>query len=324
MGHRVRTAADGDEALELLRDDPGTELMLLDVRMPGLSGTDVVSEALDIEADLAIVMLSGFNDAATASICMQRGALDYLTKPIAVAELSKAINRALRRRHMQIQDRDISNWLRLEVTERSRELQAERSKLQTLTVATLEALVNALEAKDPFLAGHSARVAALSATIASEMALSDDEIEQIRTAGRLHDLGKIGTREEVLTKRGRLTPEEFDHVKQHVVIGSQILAPLTHLGPIIGYVRGHHERWDGKGYPDGLSGEEIPIGARIIGAAEIYDALTTSRAYQEAMAPSEATHRMRVLSGSTIGPHVMEALAAAVERRHTLIFIGDD
>jgi putative nucleotidyltransferase with HDIG domain len=269
-------------------------------------------------------MLSGINDATTASICMQRGATDYLTKPIELKELNSAISRAMRRRHMRIQDRNISDWLREEVAERTKELLAERTKLEQITVATLEALVNALEAKDPYLAGHSARVAAMSATIAAEMGLNDDEVEQVRTAGRLHDLGKIGTRESVLNKKGPLTPEEYEHVKQHVVIGSQILAPLSHLGPIIGFVRHHHERWDGTGYPDGLGGDAIPLGARIIGATEIYDALTTARSYQDKLTPAEATERMRILSGTTIGPQVMDALNAVVARRQALVFIGDD
>jgi putative nucleotidyltransferase with HDIG domain len=115
-------------------------------------------------------------------------------------------------------------------------------------------------------------VADLSATIAAEMSLPDDEIENIRLAGRLHDIGKIGTREDVQNKHGPLTPEEYDHIKQHVVIGSQILSPLQHLGPIIDVVRSHHERWDGTGYPDGRRADEIPLAARIIGAAEVWDA----------------------------------------------------
>jgi putative nucleotidyltransferase with HDIG domain len=324
VGHTVLAAESGEEALSLLRSQMHAQVMLLDVRMPGMSGIEVVTEALEVEPDLSIIMLSGINDATTASICMQRGATDYLTKPIELKELNSAISRAMRRRHMRIQDRNISDWLREEVAERTKELLAERTKLEQITVATLEALVNALEAKDPYLAGHSARVAAMSATIAAEMGLNDDEVEQVRTAGRLHDLGKIGTRESVLNKKGPLTPEEYEHVKQHVVIGSQILAPLSHLGPIIGFVRHHHERWDGTGYPDGWGGDAIPLGARIIGATEIYDALTTARSYQDKLTPAEATERMRILSGTTIGPQVMDALNAVVARRQALVFIGDD
>jgi len=155
------------------------------------------------------------------------------------------------------------------------------------------------------------------------MELPDEEVEQIRVAGRLHDIGKIGTRESVMEKQGPLTPEEYDHVKQHVVIGSQILAPLHHLGPIIANVRSHHERWDGTGYAEGLKGEDIPLGARIIGAAEVYDALSTSRPYQDKLTPEQAVEHMAHLSGRVLDPKVYEALATVVSRRGTLVFLDD-
>jgi putative two-component system response regulator len=322
-GYEARVAATGEEALARLKEG-GISLVLLDVRMPGMSGLDVVPEALHINPDVAIVMLSAVTDATSAAICMQRGAMDYLTKPIELTDLAGAIERALRRRDTLLQERQISSWLKEELEHRARELERQQKKLQQLSVATLEALINALEAKDRYLTGHSSRVAAFAATIAQQFGMSDDEIEQVRMAGRLHDLGKIGVREEVLNKEGPLTPEEYEHVKEHVVIGSQILAPLTHLGPIVEFARGHHEHYDGSGYPDRLKGDEIPLGARIICAAEIYDALTTARPYQPMMTPEQAVERMRRLAGSIIDPGVMEAIAAAVARRQTLVFLDED
>lgn len=322
-GFEVRQAASGRDAIELLQQ--GTfALMLLDIRMPGMSGIDVVPEALEIDPDLAILMLTAMSDATSAAVCMQRGALDYLTKPIELNDLGNAVTRALKRRDTLIQNRQISSWLKEEVQRRTAELERERRRQQELTVATLEALINALEAKNVYLAGHSARVAALCATIANELGMTDEQIDQVRMAGRLHDLGKIGIREEVLNKGGPLTEDEYQHVQGHVLIGSQILAPLTHLGPIVDYVRHHHEHWDGSGYPDGLSGDEIPIGARVIGAAEVYDALTTTRPYQEQLAPEVAVERMLALVGKVIDPGVMDGLTRAVARRQTLVFIHDD
>jgi putative nucleotidyltransferase with HDIG domain len=206
---------------------------------------------------------------------------------------------------------------------RTAELRMERANLERISIATLETLVNALEAKDPYLRGHSARVADLSATVAAEMGMPDDQVAAIRTAGRLHDIGKIGIREEVLNKQGPLTEEEFEHVKRHVVTGSEILAPLIHLRHVIDYVRSHHERWDGRGYPDALSGEAIPIGARIIGAVEIFDALTTTRPYQEKMVPELAIERLKDLTGTVIDAQVLRALQAVVGRREALIFLDD-
>jgi len=159
--------------------------------------------------------------------------------------------------------------------------------------------------------------------IAAEMGLNDETVEAVRTAGRLHDIGKIGVKEEILSKQGPLTAEEYEMVKQHVVVGSQILAPLGHLGEIIPFVRSHHERWDGQGYPDKLTGKEIPMGARILAAAEIYDALTTARPYQEKMPPEAAIDRMRDLAGTVLDPDVFGALEASVKRRQTLVFLDD-
>ena len=199
-------------------------------------------------------MLTAVNDATTAALCMQRGALDYLIKPIDLAHLGRAITSALQRRHSLLEGQQINRWLKEEVAQRVAERRLEQATQERISVATLEALVNALEAKDPYLRGHSARVADLSAMVAAQLDCADEEVETVRTAGRLHDIGKIGIREEVLNKQGPLTDEEYEHVKQHTLVGSQILAPLVHLRDVITYVRSHHERWDGFGYPDRLAG----------------------------------------------------------------------
>lgn len=307
------TAASGAEALQLLRGNP-VALMLADIRMPGMSGIDLVPQALALDPDLAVVMLSAVNDATTAALCMQRGAMDYLTKPLDLDDLARAVQGALRRREERRATRELD--------QRAKEsLARERARASRLTVATLEALVNIMESRDPYLRGHSARVADLAATIAAHLGLADDVVEAARLAGRLHDIGKIGTREAVLNKHGPLSPEENEHIKQHVLIGSQLLAPIDELRPILGGVRNHHERWDGSGYPDGLKGEEIPLLARIIGAVEIYDALCTSRPYQEKMSPYEAVQRMGEFAGSALDPRVYASLAEVVRRRRSLVFL---
>ncbi len=321
-GYEVLTAANAAEALQSLRRHKLSGL-LLDVRLPDMSGVDLVPQLLDIDPGIAIVMLTAVNDAASATLCLQHGAMEYLTKPVDLTDLGAAIERALRKRREEMAKANLDHSLKEEVGVRTAELRIERANLERISVATLETLVNALEAKDPYLRGHSARVADSAAMVASEMGLPDDQVELVRTAGRLHDIGKIGIREEILGKQGPLTDEEFEHVKRHPVIGSEILAPLAHLGPVIQFVRSHHERWDGKGYPDGLGGEAIPVGARIIGAVEIYDALTTSRPYQEKMLPEMAVARLRDLVGTVLDPAVHRALQAVVTRREALVFLDD-
>jgi putative nucleotidyltransferase with HDIG domain len=321
-GYEVTTAASGTEALAVLGRQK-ISAMLLDVRMPGTSGIDLVPQALEIEPNLAILMLTAVTDATTAALCMQRGAFEYLIKPIDLVDLGRAVERALRRRATLMETAQVNQWLKEEVAIRAAEVRRERATLERVTIATLEVLVNALEAKDPFSRGHSARVADLSAMIAADLGMSDEEVEVIRTAGRLHDIGKIGIREEVLGKQGPLTPAEYEHVKDHVIIGTQILAPLAHLHAAITCMRSHHERWDGQGYPDGLKGEEIPFGARIIAIAEIFDALTTSRPYQEKMPANFAVDRLRDLVGTAVDPGVFAGLESVIARRQTLVFLED-
>jgi cyclic di-GMP phosphodiesterase len=322
QGYEVLTAGTGEDALASLSRHKVTG-MLLDVNLPGVSGIELVPRIMALEPHVALLMLTAVNDATSAALCMQRGAMDYLTKPIDIAHLGRAIQRALQQRRIRLESQQLDQWLKQEVAVRTAEVQFERQNLERISLATLEALVNALEAKDPYLRGHSARVADMSAMVAAEMGRSDEEVELVRTGGRLHDIGKIGIREEVLGKQGPLTDSEYEHVQQHVVVGSQILSPLVHLEKVISFVRSHHERWDGKGYPDRLAGEAIPIGARIIGAVEIYDALTTSRPYQEKMEPATAVERMRDLVGTVLDPTVYDALAAVVGRRAALVFLDD-
>lgn len=323
QGYEVLTAKTGEDAVELLRRHKVTG-MLLDVNLPGTNGIDLVPRLIQLEPHLALLMLTAVNDAKSAALCMQRGAMDYLTKPIDLAHLARAIQRALHERSSRLDSQHLNQWLKEEVAVRTAQVQIERQNLERISLATLEALVNALEAKDPYLRGHSARVADMSAMIAAAMHCSDEEIESVRTGGRLHDIGKIGIREDVLAKQGPLTDREFEHIKEHVVVGSQILAPLVHLQHVIAFVRSHHERWDGKGYPDRLAGENIPLGARIIGTVEIYDALTTSRPYQERMDPQVAVERMRDLVGTVLDPSVYNALAEVVGRRAALVFLDDE
>jgi putative two-component system response regulator len=322
QGYEVVTAATGEEALALLKRQKISG-MLLDVNLPGINGVDLVPRVMELEPGIALLMLTAVNDATSAALCMQRGALDYLIKPIDLSHLGRAISQALQRRHTLVEGQQFSRWLKEEVDMRAAERRVEQANLERISVATLEALVNALEAKDPYQRGHSARVADLSAMVAAQLGLREEEIEAVRTAGRLHDIGKIGIREEILNKQGPLTDDEYEHVKQHVLVGSQILAPLVHLREVITFVRSHHERWDGFGYPDRLAGEAIPFGARIIGAVEIYDALTTARPYQERMPPDLAVARMRDLVGTAVDPEVLRGLEAVISHRQALVFLDD-
>jgi putative nucleotidyltransferase with HDIG domain len=196
---------------------------------------------------------------------------------------------------------------------------------QTVDLASTrvaQALINAMEAKSPYLRGHSQRVAALAATVAAELELPEETIEQVRLAGHLHDVGKIGVREAVLDKPGALTAEEFAHVRGHVQIGLNILAPLS-LGPALDFIAHHHERIDGSGYPGGLSGDALSLGGRILGAADALDALTSPRAYRNAMTVDEALACISSMGPHGICPTVLPALQRLVKGGQLLVFLND-
>ena len=195
--------------------------------------------------------------------------------------------------------------------------------LTLISTELAETLINAMEAKNAYLRGHSQRVADLAASTAEVLQLPPDVVEQVRLAGHLHDIGKIGIREVVLDKPGPLDPDEYAHVKDHVRIGLEILAPMTHLGVVLDFIADHHERPDGSGYPRGIAGEAISLGGRILAAADTFDALTSRRAYRDSRSEQDTLGFMNDLVGRSLFPDVFDALRRAVEQRRRLVFLGE-
>jgi putative nucleotidyltransferase with HDIG domain len=322
-GYEVVTVAAGEEALGVLARQK-ISCMVAEARLFGTPSGELLSRSLARDPNLAIVVTGSPASVEDVVQYLQYGALDYLRKPLDLTHLEAGLQKALRRRAERIRERGMARVLKEEVVNLGAELARERAKVKNLTVATLEALVAVVEVRDPWFAGHSLRVAQLAASIAAEIGRTDEEVEQVRQAGLLHDIGMIAVPEGLLSKEGPLTAAEFDQMKRHTVVGSQILDPLPHLSVVSTFVRGHHERWDGKGYPDGLAGEAIPWGARLIGTAEVYDALATARPYREQLAPELAVERMRSLIGTVLAPEVHEALSAVVESGAALVFVADE
>jgi putative nucleotidyltransferase with HDIG domain len=326
-GYEVEQATSAPAALERLQRSP-YDVMLCDIRMPEISGLELLRKALAIDEQLAVIMLTGVLDAATATSALRGGALDYVTKPFQAAELFASVEDALRTRRLRAEQRRVEMLVREEVAvrtaqleQRTAELEREQRALHGMTVNVAESLITAMEAKDVYLRGHSHRVAALAAAIAEELGLDEDMVERVRLAGRLHDVGKIGIREAVLNKPGTLTPEEYEHVKQHVRLGMEILTPLAHLGDVLTFVHQHHERWDGNGYPNRVAGEAISLGGRILAASDTFDALTSARAYREPMPTEAALVILALQSGRLLDPAMVEALERVVSRPHSLVFI---
>jgi HD-GYP domain-containing protein (c-di-GMP phosphodiesterase class II) len=307
-GYRVRLASTGEKALAILKRAPIACAVVDDV-LQDVAGLDLLPSLVAEHPALPIIMVQGSAEARAVLAARERGATEYLAGPLTPSALVAAIARALGGE---------SRTVALEIGG------ARARQSRHLAAAALDALVWAMEAKDPHLAGHSIRVGDLAASIATRLGRIDQEVDEVRLAGRLHDIGMIAISDGILTKPGRLSPEEYAEVKRHPVLGHQLLAAYPNMERVASYVRGHHERWDGKGYPDGLAGDAIPLGARIVAAAEIFDALTTSRSYRTAASVADALERMHQISAEAVDPAVMRALQTVVKGRRTLEFIRDD
>jgi len=186
--------------------------------------------------------------------------------------------------------------------------------LQQMSVDVVRAMVAAIDAKDNYTGNHSERVAQWSRLMGQELGMSSQDLQMLEWGARLHDVGKIGTRESVLGKAGPLTPEEFEHIKQHPVTSYEVLKPIHRLARVLPGVRHHHEHWNGSGYPDGLAGEDIPLFARVIQTADVFDALTSSRSYRRAYSVSEALRIMSGEAGGCLDPRLVQIWVQIVER----------
>jgi putative two-component system response regulator len=307
----VASGAAALEAMQHLRFDG----MVCDVRMPGMTGLELISPALAQEPDLAIVMLSAVNDAVTASTALARGASNYLVKPIELADLHRAVVEALAKRAEKIEHRRAEQAAVADAARKLEAMERDRSSLELLTVDVAHSVVSAMETKSFFMKGHSERVAKLAQSVAVRMGVDEATAEAVRIAGLLHDVGTAGVSEIVLAKAGELTVEEMTHVREHVRIGMQILSPLRYLGRVLDYVCDHHEHFDGRGYPRGVAGEAISLGGRIIAACDAFDALTSPRPYRHAVLPQAAMAQIETHVGTLLDPAVVVALGAVIAQR---------
>jgi len=298
-------AASGSEALAILEREGEIPLVISDIYMPEMDGVTFLREALSRYPDMAVVMLTGVAEVTTAVECLKLGALDYISKPVLVDEVRARVDKALEKRELVLQNR----FYQQRLESRVREL--DRRNKQSL-INGVQMLVHALEAKDPYTSGHSTRVSRYAVKTAVQLGYTGDKLEQLRLGGELHDIGKIGTREDILNKPGPLSPDEFEHIKGHVVLGERILAPSLAESPVVlSVVRSHHERMDGSGFPDGLTGDQIPVEARIVAVVDAFDAMTTNRAYRPSRTPVDAVEELRRCAGSHFDTNVVDAFRRA-------------
>jgi putative two-component system response regulator len=279
-GYAVVAAADGQQALEQVAAHR-PDLVLLDVTMPLMDGFTVCRRLKDNEetALIPVTMLTGLDDQDHRRRGIEAGADDFLTKPIDHVTLRARIRTQLRLKRLIDQ---------LERTEN-----------------VIFMLAQAVEAKDPYTEGHLQRISSYAEQMAHACGLSQGEVTQVRYGGILHDIGKIGVNDTILLKPGSLTSDEYEQIKQHPSIGAGIIGQMRFAPEVAPIIRGHHEYWNGRGYPDGLAGEAIPLGARIIAIVDSFDAMTTNRPYRQAMEIQPALAELVSAAGTQFDPALL-------------------
>jgi putative two-component system response regulator len=300
-GFTCLEAGNGEEALAQLEHTP-VSLVMSDLRMPKMDGLELLRRIRGRWPDTAVVMITAVADVEVAVSCLAIGAMDYLTKPFHLEEVRARVAQALEKRRLVVENRGYQESLQEKVAVQAR-------RLEELFLASIQSLAEALEVKDPYTRGHSIRVSHYSVVIARELALDDESLRQIELGGHVHDIGKIGVREDVLNKPGKLTDAEYEHIMTHPVVGWRILAPLLGETPLaLNIVRSHHERYDGRGVPDRLAGENIPFEARIAAVADSFDAMTSDRPYRpDGMSLEAAMAELVRCSGAQFDPSVVNA-----------------
>ena len=313
-GFQVDTVESGKEALSFIRrSQEHPDCILLDIRMPEMSGIDVLDLVKKDYPLVSIVMLTAQTDLETAVDTMKRGAFDYIVKPVRKPQLVETIKKALRFRQIQLDNERLAKEnleyqksLEKKVEERTRKLIEAYKKLKESNLETVKVLAETIEAKDPYTRGHCNRVRILSSNMAGIIGVDRENIEVLEYGSLLHDIGKIGISETLLHKVGNLTENERKTLQQHTIIGENILNTIDFFKPCLFIVRSHHERYDGKGYPDGTDHDNIGVSARIVAIADAFDAMTSTRPYRKALSTEVALNELMSGSGTQFDPMLID------------------
>ncbi len=328
-GWTVLTASRGAEALDLLRKHPA-QLVVSDQRMPEMSGVELLSAIREQHPNIVRMMLTGYTEMNVAVQAINHGEIYRLiTKPWNDEELKatlrqafdhyalkneiKRLNQVTREQNLRLQD--MNKNLEGKVRERTKQLAEKHQELRIAYVQTIRALAEAVDAKDAYTRGHSERVGVYASKMGRELGLPKEVIERVYISGLLHDVGKIGVRDAVITKPDRLTPEEYEEIKEHPAIGARILQPVAFLSDVVACVKHHHEWFDGseRGYPDQLAGDRIPLPSRIIIVADTVEAMTSDRPYRKGLKLDSVVRELVKYSGSQFDPKCVDVMLRLLE-----------
>jgi putative nucleotidyltransferase with HDIG domain len=313
QGYRCTACVNGRMALEKFRQDT-FDLVLSDIVMPEMDGLKLLAELRAADPDVPVIMVTAMHDISIALEAIRAGAYDYILKPFEKDQLYLSVRRALEHRRLVIENQTYQSDLEKLVAERTQQLSVALQDLEESYDYTLEALGGALDAKDAETEGHCQRVTAFTVTIAKAMKVDKALLRHIARGAFLHDIGKMGIPDHILRKPGPLNPAEREIMRRHCEIGYAVLERIPFLKEAAEIVLSHQECYDGRGYPRGLKGEQIPLGARIFAIADTLDAMISDRPYRKAAPISAAREEIRRYSGTQFDPRVVEVFLAQPER----------
>ncbi len=303
QGYPVRGHVSSKAALEDLAVSP-VDLLIVDLSLGRENGLDVARSALEQDPNLAVILVTGKGSEETGIECLHLGLSDYLPKPFALDDLGRSIQRSLIRRASQIRRFHNEELIRARFT-------ALQKETRQAALEVLCQIVGTLEEKHPFMRGHSRRVADLAVALGRDLGLPEPQTERLREAGLIHDVGMVAAPDGALCSDGRLSTEDLARVRSHATLGAS-LARCLGLATIADHIEFHHERLDGSGYPNGLQGSKIPLGAMILGLAEAYAALTEDRPFRDAASPADAIATLKGTEGVWFPTGLIDALGRAV------------
>jgi response regulator RpfG family c-di-GMP phosphodiesterase len=338
--YNVFTAESGNAAIQMIQQI-AMDVITLDLKMPGLSGIDTLKEIRMVDSDVMIIIITGYGTLKSAIEAIRYGVFDYIPKPFNVPEIISIIDKSVQRRKLNLKIKEVVSKFNdtpslkeivlnsdLPIQNGFKEIADNKWNGEGLSdsqnfLKFAKVLAHTLEEKDPYTSGHSERVCYYSDFISKRLSLPPKERNEIQVAAYLHDVGKIGISNRFINKKGTLTHIDWAIIKQHTKKSIELLVPLNLSSNVLSYIQYHHERFDGEGYPEGLSADQIPLGARIIAVSDAYDSMTSNHPYRKPLSNEEAKNELLKCAGKQFDPNLVSIFLDVLKEMEEVFLVRD-